>query len=72
MDLTCAICGSNLYNTDRCLNEFSYHCSSEAARFWDCDRGSKEEKNAKEHWDLSRQEIPNKSEKNTSDTQTKS
>jgi hypothetical protein len=48
-----------LYNTDRCLSEFSYHCSSEEAKFWDCERGSSEEKMAKEHWDLSRQEIPN-------------
>lgn len=59
MDLKCEICGSPLYNTDRCLTEFSYHCSSEAARFWDCERGSRDEKQAKEHWDISRQEIPN-------------
>ncbi len=60
MDFTCAICGSPLYNTDRCLSEISYHCSSEAARFWDCERGSIEEKKAKDHWDESRQEVPNK------------
>jgi hypothetical protein len=58
-DLKCTICGSPLYNTDRCVSEFSYHCSSDAARFWDCERGSKAEKKAKDHWDLSRQEIPN-------------
>jgi hypothetical protein len=59
MDLKCSICGSLLYNTDRCLSEFSYHCSSEAAKFWDYERGSKDEEKAKDHWDLSRQEIPN-------------
>ena len=64
MDLKCTICGSPLYNTDRCLSEFSYHCSSEAARFWDCDRGSQEETKAKNHWDLSRQEIPNRTGNN--------
>jgi len=67
MDLKCMICGSPLYNTDRCLSEFSYHCSSEDARFWDCERGSKEEKNAKDHWELSRQEIPNKTSNNIPD-----
>ncbi len=57
--LKCSICGSPLYNTDRCLSEFSYHCSSKQARFWDYDRGSKDEIEAKDHWDRSRQEIPN-------------
>jgi hypothetical protein len=59
MDLKCTICGSPLYNTDQCLSEFSYHCSSEEARFWDFDRGTIEQIKAKDHWDRSRQEIPN-------------
>jgi hypothetical protein len=59
MDLRCTICSQPLYNTDRCLSEFSYHCSSQEARFWDCERGTIEEIKAKDHWDLSRQEIPN-------------
>ena len=57
--LQCTICGFPLYNTDKCLSEFSYHCSSPAARFWDYDRGTVEQSNAKNHWDLSKQEIPN-------------
>ncbi len=59
MDLKCTICGYPLYNTDQCLSEFSYHCSSEEARFWDFDRGTIEQMKAKDHWDRSRQEIPN-------------
>jgi len=58
--LRCAICGSALYNTDQSLSEFSYHCSSSAARFWDYDRGTVEQIQAKEHWDNSKQEIPNR------------
>jgi hypothetical protein len=57
--LKCTICGSSLYNTDQCLSEFSYHCSSEEARFWDYDRGTVDQIQAKDHWDKSRQEIPN-------------
>ena len=58
-NLKCIICGSSLYNTDQCLNELTYHCSSPEARFWDFDRGSIEQINSKDHWDRSRQEIPN-------------
>lgn len=58
--LKCIICGSPLYNTDQSLSEISYHCSSPEARFWDFDRGSIEQIKAKDHWDQSRQEIPNK------------
>jgi|GEM_PF-3073390 hypothetical protein len=58
--LKCILCGSPLYNTDQCLSEISYHCSSPEARFWDFDRGSIEQIRAKDHWDESRQEIPNK------------
>jgi hypothetical protein len=59
MELNCAVCNAPLYNTDRCLSEFTFHCSSQEARFWECERGSREEKLAKDHWDISRQEIPN-------------
>ncbi|HEV3223213.1 MAG TPA: hypothetical protein VGZ90_10055 [Puia sp.] len=59
--LKCTICGFPLYNTDQCISEFIYHCSSEAARFWDYDRGSIDQIKAKEHWDQSMQEIPNSS-----------
>jgi hypothetical protein len=58
-NLKCGICGSALYNTDECYNELIYHCSSAEARFWDFERGSIEQNNAKDHWDRSRQETPN-------------
>jgi len=58
-NLKCSICGYPLYNTDQALGELIYHCSSPEARFWDFDRGSIEQIKSKEHWDLSRQEIPN-------------
>ncbi len=57
--LKCIICGSTLYNTDQCLTEYSFHCSSPEAKFWDYDRGSSDQAKAKNHWDESRQEIPN-------------
>ena len=59
--LKCTICGSPLYNTDQCINEFIYHCSSDEARFWDYDRGTVDQTRAKEHWDKSMQEVPNTS-----------
>lgn len=57
-NLKCAVCGTDLYNTDQCFTEFSYHCSSSEARFWDFDRGSQDQVKAKEHWDQSKLEIP--------------
>ena len=59
LDLKCSICASVLYNTDECIAELIYHCSSPAARFWDYDRGSIEQIKSKEHWDQSRLEMPN-------------
>ena len=58
--LKCAVCGASLYNTDQALSELSYHCSSAEARFWDFDRGSIEQIKAKQHWDESLREIPNR------------
>ena len=57
-NLKCILCSVPLYITDRFLSEFSYHCSSNEARFWDFERGTQEQETAKKHWDLSRQEIP--------------
>ncbi|MBS1917711.1 MAG: hypothetical protein JST87_15680 [Bacteroidetes bacterium] len=53
----CIICGSELYVTDHGNHEITYHCSSDAARFWDYDRGTIEQAKAKEHWDKSRLEV---------------
>jgi hypothetical protein len=57
MELKCILCGYPLYNTDQCLSETSYHCSSSEARFWDFERGTVEQTKAKEHWDRSLQEV---------------
>jgi hypothetical protein len=56
-DSQCRICGAPLYSTDHYNFEITYHCSSEAARFWDYDRGTLEQVESKEHWDQSREEI---------------
>ncbi len=66
IQLTCLVCGSALYNTDQCLNEYIYHCSSPEARFWDFERGSTEQIKSKEHWDQSKKEIPNPARKKAS------
>ncbi len=60
LHLKCSICNSALYNTDQCFSELTYHCSSPEARFWDFERGSIEQINSKDHWDRSKQEIPNR------------
>lgn len=50
----CPICGSRMYITDRGWHVVTYHCSSDAARFWDFPRGSHDQMVAKKHWDESR------------------
>jgi hypothetical protein len=59
LELNCVVCGSPLYNTDRSFHETTFHCSSLEARFWDFERGSEEQVNAKDHWDKSKKEILN-------------
>jgi hypothetical protein len=46
-----------MYATDYGNSEITYHCSSPEARFWDFDRGTTEQKHAKEHWDQSIREV---------------
>ena len=55
--MTCPVCGSAMYPTDRNNFEVTYRCSSPEARFWDFDRGSLEQKISKEHWDKSLKEV---------------
>jgi hypothetical protein len=54
---TCSVCGEPLYPTDQCNLETTLHCSSAQARFWDFERGSLEQQNAKDHWDKSRKSV---------------
>lgn len=56
-DSACRVCGSPLYSTDHYNFEITYHCSSEQARFWDYERGTREQVEAKDHWDKSKEEI---------------
>jgi Zn-finger nucleic acid-binding protein len=53
----CPVCGSFMYPTNRSNFEITFRCSSSDARFWEFDRGTKEQAVAKEHWDLSLREI---------------
>ena len=55
--LSCPICGSRLYPTDQGNAEVTYHCSSPEARFWDFDRGTAAQHEAKKHWDQSIREV---------------
>jgi len=54
---TCRVCDSTMYVTDDAGRCKIYHCKSNEARFWDFDRGSKEQNTAKKHWDDSALEI---------------
>lgn len=56
-DKQCKVCGAPLYATDRDSFEITYHCSSPEARFWDFERGTREQTLAKKHWDESRVEV---------------
>jgi hypothetical protein len=46
-----------MYATDQGNSEITYHCSSAEARFWDFDRGTVEQAQAKKHWDQSIREV---------------
>jgi hypothetical protein len=46
-----------MYPTDRNNFEITYRCSSPEARFWDFDRGTRAQAQAKEHWDRSLREV---------------
>jgi hypothetical protein len=52
-EITCKVCGADLYLTDRGNHMMIYHCSSSGARFWDFERGIPEQEKAKKHWDNS-------------------
>lgn len=53
----CKICGSRMYVTDRGWHLSTYHCSSDAARFWDFPRGSQDQHLSKKHWDESKLDL---------------
>ena len=57
LSYTCPVCGAALYVTNYGNFEAILHCSSDAARFWNFDRGTAEQTTAKQHWDQSRKEL---------------
>jgi hypothetical protein len=56
-EFKCPVCGSSMYITDHGNHELTFHCSSQAARFWDFERGTSEQMIAKEHYDQSKREM---------------
>jgi hypothetical protein len=57
LSYNCPICGAELYVTNYGNYEAILHCSSDAARFWNFERGTPEQIGAKQHWDQSRKEL---------------
>lgn len=52
-DYTCPVCGAPLYMTDHREDMLTFHCSSDAAKFWTFPKGSTGVLQAKLHWDKS-------------------
>ena len=50
VDLKCPICGSRMYQTHSGGQKATYQCGSNSAKFWNFDRGTKEEREAHEHF----------------------
>lgn len=57
LSYSCPVCGGALYVTNYGNYEAILHCSTDAARFWNFERGTTEQINAKSHWDRSRKEL---------------
>ncbi|HVU99059.1 MAG TPA: hypothetical protein VHE34_27745 [Puia sp.] len=53
----CPVCGNRRYVTDHGHHEWTVHCSSAEARFWDFERGTMAQRMAMQHWDQSRLEL---------------
>ncbi len=57
MEYSCPVCGSRLYVTAYSDEKVTFHCSSDAAKFWTFERGTSALSTAKAHWDGSVQEV---------------
>ena len=57
LSYNCSVCGAALYVTNYGNYEAILHCSSDAARFWNFDRRTAGQVEAKQHWDHSRKEL---------------
>jgi hypothetical protein len=53
----CPVCGQKRYVTDHGNHEWTVHCSSLEARFWDFERGTLQQTMSKQHWDQSRLDM---------------
>jgi hypothetical protein len=56
-DYKCPVCGQKRYVTDHGNHEWTVHCSSPEARFWEFERGSLAQTLARQHWDQSRLDL---------------
>ena len=56
-EFSCPVCGQKRYVTDHGNHEWTVHCSSPEARFWDFERGTTEQKASRQHWDQSRLDM---------------
>lgn len=56
-EFQCPVCGEKRYVTDHGNHEWTVHCSSPDARFWEFERGSLLQRFAKIHWDKSKLDL---------------
>lgn len=56
-EFRCPVCGEKRYVTDHGNHEWTVHCSSTEARFWEYDRGTLQQTMSKQHWDQSRLDL---------------
>jgi hypothetical protein len=53
----CPVCGEKRYITDHGNHEWTLHCSSPEAHFWEFERGTLQLTLSKRHWDQSRLDL---------------
>lgn len=56
----CSLCGEHLYKTDGGGHVVILQCSSEEAKFWNFDRGTKEQSEAHNHFHKSTMHVSKK------------
>ena len=56
-DIVCPVSGSSLYITYYNDRKLTFHCSSDAAKFWTFEKGSDSLIESKSHWDRSIREY---------------
>jgi len=56
-EIVCPVCGTSLYITDYNDYKLTFHCSSDAAKFWTFEKGTGPLIESKFHWDRSMREF---------------